>query len=74
MAGQVIRATRGGFLTRAAAFYAGHGIAIERVIPDNAKNHPDLQGFRRRRNSDRSPAEVHPSAQPPRHPSGTLRL
>ena len=29
-------ATCAGFLTRAAAFYAGHGIRIERVISDNA--------------------------------------
>ena len=37
--------TCAGFLTRAAAFYAGHGIAIERVITDNAKNYRISRDF-----------------------------
>ena len=31
--------TCAGFLTRAAAFYASHGITVQRVISDNAKNY-----------------------------------
>ncbi len=31
--------TCAGFLTRAVAFYAAHGITVERVISDNAKNY-----------------------------------
>lgn len=31
--------TCAGFLTRAVAFYASHGITVERVISDNAKNY-----------------------------------
>jgi transposase InsO family protein len=38
-------ATCAGFLTRAAAFYAGHGIRIERVITDNAKNYRISRDF-----------------------------
>jgi transposase InsO family protein len=38
-------ATCAGFLTRAAAFYAGHGIAIERVLTDNAKNYRISRDF-----------------------------
>jgi transposase InsO family protein len=38
-------ATCAGFLTRAAAFYAGHGITIERVITDNAKNYRISRDF-----------------------------
>jgi transposase InsO family protein len=37
--------TCAGFLTRAAAFYAGHGITIERVITDNAKNYRISRDF-----------------------------
>jgi hypothetical protein len=66
-------ATRAGFLTRAAAFYAGQA-SPSSGSSTTAKNHPDLPGLRRRRSSGRSPAEVHPLALPPRHPSGTLRL
>jgi len=38
-------ATCAGFLTRAAAFYAAHGISIERVITDNAKNYRISRDF-----------------------------
>ena len=38
-------ATCAGFLTRAAAFYAGHGIRIERVLTDNAKNYRISRDF-----------------------------
>ena len=38
-------ATCAAFLTRAAAFYAGHGITIERVITDNALNYRRSQAF-----------------------------
>jgi transposase InsO family protein len=38
-------ATCAAFLTRAAAFYAGHGITIERVITDNAKNYRISRDF-----------------------------
>ena len=38
-------ATCAGFLTRAAAFYAAHGITIERVITDNAKNYRISRDF-----------------------------
>lgn len=38
-------ATCAGFLTRAAEFYAGHGISIERVITDNAKNYRISRDF-----------------------------
>jgi transposase InsO family protein len=38
-------ATCAGFLTRAGAFFAGHGIAIERVITDNAKNYRISRDF-----------------------------
>ncbi|WP_299958655.1 IS481 family transposase [uncultured Modestobacter sp.] len=37
--------TCAGFLTRAAAFYASHGITIERVITDNAKNYRVSRNF-----------------------------
>jgi transposase InsO family protein len=39
-------ATCAGFLTRAAAFYAAHGIAIERVLSDNAMNYRHSLAFR----------------------------
>jgi transposase InsO family protein len=38
-------ATCAGFLTRAAAFYAAHGISIERVLTDNAKNYRISRDF-----------------------------
>ena len=38
--------TCAGFLTRAAAFYASHGIHVERVISDNAKNYRLSHAFR----------------------------
>lgn len=38
--------TCAGFLTRAAAFYAAHGITIERVLSDNAKNYRQSFAFR----------------------------
>ena len=38
-------ATCAGFLTRAAAFYVSHGISIERVITDNAKNYRISRDF-----------------------------
>jgi transposase InsO family protein len=38
-------ATCAGFLIRAAAFYAGHGITIERIITDNAKNYRISRDF-----------------------------
>ena len=37
--------TCAGFLTRAAAFYASHGITIERVISDNARNYRISRDF-----------------------------
>ena len=40
--------TCAGFLTRAAAFYAAHGIAVERVITDNAFAYRNSRGFRAR--------------------------
>ena len=39
-------ATAAGFLARAAAFYAGHGIRIERVISDNAFAYRNSRVFR----------------------------
>ncbi len=39
-------ATAAGFLRRAAAFYAGHGVHIERVISDNAFAYRTSQVFR----------------------------
>jgi len=38
--------TCAGFLTRATAFYATHGIRVERVISDNAKNYRISRDFR----------------------------
>ncbi len=38
-------ATAAGFLTRAAAFYAGHGIRIERLISDNAFAYRNSRAF-----------------------------
>src|SRR3954447_14040185 len=38
-------ATCAGFLTRAAAFYASHGISIERVLTDNAMNYRKSSDF-----------------------------
>lgn len=38
--------TCAGFLTRAAAFYASHGITVERVISDNARNYRVSRAFR----------------------------
>jgi len=38
--------TCAGFLTRATAFYATHGITVERVISDNAKNYRISRDFR----------------------------
>jgi len=38
--------TCAGFLTRAAGFYAGHGITVERVLSDNAKNYRVSRDFR----------------------------
>ena len=38
-------ATCAGFLTRAAAFYARHGISIERVLTDNAMNYRKSRDF-----------------------------
>ena len=37
--------TCAGFLQRACAFYAGHGMAIERVMTDNAKNYTLARSF-----------------------------
>ncbi|WP_159791551.1 IS481 family transposase [Puerhibacterium puerhi] len=37
--------TCAGFLTRAAAFYATHGITVERVLSDNAKNYRSSRAF-----------------------------
>lgn len=37
--------TCAGFLARAAAFYAAHGITVERVISDNAKNYRLSRAF-----------------------------
>ena len=37
--------TCAGFLARAAAFYAAHGITIERVLTDNAKNYRESRAF-----------------------------
>ncbi|MGW6130768.1 IS481 family transposase [Cellulomonas sp. NPDC055163] len=39
-------ATCAEFLTRAAAFYASHGITVERVISDNAQNYRRARVFR----------------------------
>ena len=38
--------TCAGFLTRTTAFYATHGIRVERVISDNAKNYRISRDFR----------------------------
>jgi transposase InsO family protein len=38
--------TCAGFLTRATAFYASHGITVERVISDNARNYRISHAFR----------------------------
>lgn len=38
--------TCAGFLARATAFYAAHGITIERVLSDNAKNYRQSHAFR----------------------------
>lgn len=38
--------TCAGFLARAAAFYASHGITVERVISDNARNYRASRAFR----------------------------
>jgi transposase InsO family protein len=38
-------ATCAGFLTRAAAFYAGHGVRIERLLTDNALNYRRSRAF-----------------------------
>jgi hypothetical protein len=37
--------TCAGFLTRAVAFYASHGITVERVISENAKNYRISRDF-----------------------------
>jgi transposase InsO family protein len=37
--------TTAGFIVRAAAFYASHGITIERVLTDNAKNYTVSHAF-----------------------------
>jgi transposase InsO family protein len=38
--------TCAGFLRRAAGFFAAHGVTIQRVLTDNARNYRDARGFR----------------------------
>ena len=38
--------TCAGFLRRAAGFFAAHGITIQRVLTDNARNYRNAHGFR----------------------------
>ena len=53
------------FLLDAAAFFAGHGVRIERVLTDNAKNYTDVPGLRGGPRGDRRPPQADPALPAP---------
>ena len=58
--------TCAGFLLDAAAFFAGHGVRIERVITDNAKNYTRSQAFAEALAEVRGPPHAGPDPSGPR--------